>query len=71
MMNQQAMFPYQTQPYQQFNMNPHGTNGYAPPQQPMYHQQPSAPSAPPPPSYSTQDAYNQPSASSGLYPQFH
>ncbi len=59
------MFPYQTQPYQQCNMNPYGgfpsngASGYTSPQ----------PQAPPPP-YSTQNPYSQASAPSGLYPQF-
>ncbi len=55
-------------------MNPYGgfppnsASGFTPPQPPMYQQQP-VPSAPPPP-YSVQDPYSQPSASSGLYPRF-
>ncbi len=67
------MFPYQPQPYQQFNMNPYGgvqpntASGYPPPQPSAYYEQPSAP---PPPSYSTLYPQTQPSASSGLYPQF-
>jgi hypothetical protein len=71
--NQQPMFPYQTQPYQQLNMNPYGgfpPSGYMPPQPTMYHQQASAPPPPPPTPYSTQNPYSQPSTPSGLYPQF-
>lgn len=70
------MYPYQTQPYQQFHMNPYsglppnGASGYTSPQPPMYHQQPPAAAAPPPPSYSAQTPYIQPSAPSGLYPKF-
>jgi hypothetical protein len=67
------MFPYQTQPYQQLNMNPYGgfpPSGYMPPQPTMYHQQASAPPPPPPTPYSTQNPYSQPSTPSGLYPQF-
>ncbi len=61
------MFSHQTQPYQQFNMNPYGgfpsngASGYTSPQ-------PVAP--PPPPLYSAQNPYSEPSASSGLYPRF-
>ncbi|CAF0922763.1 unnamed protein product [Rotaria sordida] len=72
--NQQPMFPYQAQPYQQFNMNPYGgfspnsTNESVLPQPPMYQQQ--QPTAPPPPPSSAQNFYSQPSTSSGLYPKF-
>jgi hypothetical protein len=79
------MFPYQPQPYQQYNMNPYGgtssnsPSGYTSPQSSIHHDQPSAP---PPPSYSSlypktqpsapSESYpqTQPSTSSGLYPQF-
>jgi hypothetical protein len=67
-MNQPPMYPYQAQPYQQFNMNPpNGASGFMPSQPPMYNQEPSAP----PPPYSTLSPSSQPSASSsGLYPKF-
>ncbi|CAF1033801.1 unnamed protein product [Rotaria magnacalcarata] len=71
--NQQPMYPYQAQSYQQYNMNPYGgfpPNGVTetkPPQASMYAQQPTAP--PPPPSY-TASVYNQAPASSTLYPKF-
>ncbi|CAF3356248.1 unnamed protein product [Rotaria sp. Silwood1] len=72
--NQQPIFPYHAQPYQQFNMNPYGgfppqgANQAMPSQPPLYHQQPTAPH-PPPPSYA-QNIYSQPPTSSGLYPKF-
>ncbi len=72
-MNQLPMYPYQAQPYQQFNMNPpggfppNGASGFMPPQPSMYNQEPSAP----PPPYSSLSPSSQPSASSsGLYPKF-
>lgn len=68
------MFPYYAQHgQQQIHMNPY--NGIVPNSVsepvsapvPMYHQQPTTPSAP---LFSTNNQYGQPSTSSGLYPQF-
>ncbi|CAF2312502.1 unnamed protein product [Rotaria sp. Silwood2] len=73
--NQQSMFPYQAQPYQQFNMNPYGgfppnsVNSSVLPHPSMYYQQPTAPPPHSVPSYA-QNPCSQPSTSSGLYPKF-